>query len=229
MNIFNKKENASYTSEPPQTPYQLAQREWDARIGDARVQASNWRLVAILSLVAAVLLLLLLTITMATRTERIFVAEVTKTGQVVNVLRMSIGYNPTVAQKEYFLGEFINLTRGIPLDPVVARQNWLKAYKFLSRRGATQLNTYLRQKNPLDLLGKKTVTIKINDINPVSNSTFQIDWTEITTNIDGHDEGEKMYSGVFTLTTNQPTSQAEILQNPLGIYIVDFHISTREV
>ena len=40
-----------------QTPYLRAKKEWDERIGSAIVQAKNWRLLALITSVLALLLL----------------------------------------------------------------------------------------------------------------------------------------------------------------------------
>jgi type IV secretory pathway TrbF-like protein len=56
-----------------------------------------------------------------------------------------------------------------------------------------------------------------------------MDWIETTTDINNQHEQQQKYSGVFTVTLKQPTSQKSILQNPLGLYIVNFNISQREV
>ena len=57
-----KRSNLRYGETPqPVTPYQKAAQKWDERIGTARVQAHNWRLMALgsvlLSLVLAAILL----------------------------------------------------------------------------------------------------------------------------------------------------------------------------
>ncbi|CAH1660612.1 hypothetical protein CHELA1G11_12517 [Hyphomicrobiales bacterium] len=53
MNLF-KRPAAHYGKTPqPETPYQRAAQVWDDRIGSARVQAKNWRLMAFGSLVLA--------------------------------------------------------------------------------------------------------------------------------------------------------------------------------
>lgn len=227
MNPF-KKETSKYESPESQTPYQRAKLEWDERIGNARTQAKNWRIVAILALFAIILLLATLVSVLNQKTNKVFIAEVTKTGRVVNVSPLLVKYQPTIAQQEYFIAHFIELVRSLPLDPVVAKNNWLNAYNFLNARGAERLNTFLREHNPTTMLGKKTVTVKIVDINPISNSSFEVDWTETIVNSNGQNEGEKNFSGIFTVTLKQPTSQKEILTNPLGIYITDFNLSTRE-
>src|SRR4030081_1414964 len=46
MNLF-RRPSARYGQTPaPETPYQRAAQVWDERIGSARVQARNWRLMA---------------------------------------------------------------------------------------------------------------------------------------------------------------------------------------
>lgn len=221
-----KKEVVTYKSEEPSTPYQRAGQEWDLRIGSSSVQAKNWRLCALLSLAIALLATLILIITLATRKEKIFIAEVTKEGRVVNVAPLTIKYQPNEAQKEYFIANFIELTRSLTLDPVAMNKNWISAYNFLSNRGGQQFSKYFKEANPKAILGKKTVTIDITDINPVSPATMHVNWTETTINTDGQEEGKKNYSGIFTIALKQPVTRAEILRNPLGIYIVDFNIST---
>jgi len=221
-----KKEVVTYKNEEPSTPYQRAGQEWDLRIGSSTDQAKNWRLCALLALAVSVLTIIVLIITLAMWKEKIFIAEVTKEGRVVNVAPLTIKYQPNEAQKEYFIANFIELTRSLTLDPVAVKKNWVSAYNFLSSRGGQQFSKYFKEANPTALLGKKTVTIQITDINPVSPATMHVNWTETTVNTNGQEEGQKNYSGIFTIALKQPTTRAEILRNPLGIYIVDFNIST---
>ena len=49
---FFKRSSTHYGKSPePETPYQRAAQVWDERIGSARVQARNWRLMAFGSLI----------------------------------------------------------------------------------------------------------------------------------------------------------------------------------
>src|SRR5262249_8153115 len=53
MNLF-RRPSVPYGQTPaPETPYQRAAQVWDERIGSARVQARNWRLIAFGNLVLA--------------------------------------------------------------------------------------------------------------------------------------------------------------------------------
>jgi type IV secretion system protein TrbF len=226
-NVF-KKETPNYSSERAETPYQRAKKEWDDRLGGVNAQSANWRFVAVLSLLVSFVLLILLIISLSMGKDRVFVAQVAKTGRVVNVASLQTQYRPTVAQEEYFIAHFIKLIRELPLDPVVAKRNWLNAYSFLTQSSSEKLNQYLRKDNPLKYLGKKTVTVQIDSINPISDKSFQVEWTEVSIGSDGQAEGKQTISGVFTIVVHQPTSQQAILKNPLGIYIVDFNFSSRE-
>jgi type IV secretion system protein VirB5 len=50
MNVFRKPSVRYGTTPEPETPYQRAAQVWDERIGSARLQAKNWRLMAFGSL-----------------------------------------------------------------------------------------------------------------------------------------------------------------------------------
>ena len=149
------KEAQRYRSDPVETPYLRAQQEWDQRIGNARVQAKNWRLAALLSLLLSLCLMVLVYVVLSLHKDTLFVAQVEKSGRVVNVAPLNRYYKPTQAQTEYFVTQFIQLIRNLPMDPVVARQDWMKAYQFTSRRGSQQLNQFMRQANVIKMLGKK--------------------------------------------------------------------------
>lgn len=223
-----KKEQVSYSSGEIITPYQRAQQEWDIRIGQSRLQARNWRILSTLSLLVAALLAVILMLALAKNHDHVYIAEVTKEGKVVNVTSLDTSYQPNEAQKEYFVAHFIELTRSIPLDPVLAKKNWLNAYDFLDSRGAELLNHYFRQSNPIALLGKKTITIQIADIHPISPTTYHVNWVENVTNNNGQEEAKNGFGGIFTITMRPPTKHEEILHNPLGICIIDFSITPKE-
>ncbi|MEM9243054.1 MAG: conjugal transfer protein TrbF [Pseudomonadota bacterium] len=208
-----------------ETPYQHAKQLWDQRIGNAQVQARNWRFAAIINGILAIVLVGALVFAVRQIKPHLFIAQVTSSGQVVNVEPLRAAYTPSETQQQYFLAHFVTLIRSVPLDPVVARQNWSDAYHFLSERGAMILTNYWKNNSPISLLGKQTVTVEINSVNPISPNTFSVNWTETIINLAGQQTSQKKYTGVFTIAILPPTTQQQILQNPLGLYITDFHFS----
>jgi len=223
---FNQ-ETPNYTSPPAETPYLRAKQQWDDRMAVFALSADLWRKIAIVSIGFTFLLLILLLVSLSWHKPSLYVAEVGQDGQVVNVKLLAENYQPTEAQEEYFIVQFIKLIRQVPLDPVAAKNNWLMAYNFLSNRGAQVLNQFFQKNNPLSELSKKTVTVNITSINPLSKNSFQVEWTEQSVDQNGQVIGQQNMSGTFTIKIDAPKTKEQMLLNPLGIYIIDFHISPR--
>ncbi|MGY3460838.1 type IV secretory pathway TrbF-like protein [Bradyrhizobium sp. LM3.4] len=144
-----KRPSVHYGRTPePVTPYQKAAQVWDDRIGSARVQAKNWRLMAFgcLALSTGLAGSLVWQSTQGTITP--WVVEVDRLGQAQRVAPANTDYQPTDPQIAYHLARFIEDVRGLPADAIVLRQNWLRAYDFTTDRGAAALNDYARTNDP---------------------------------------------------------------------------------
>src|SRR5687768_970915 len=97
-----RRASVRYSQTPtPITPYQAAQQVWDDRLGSARVQARNWRLIAFgglaLSFVMAAGLMWQSTRSIVTP----YVVEVDTQGAVRAVGAATEAYRPTDAQIAY--------------------------------------------------------------------------------------------------------------------------------
>src|SRR5213075_2790437 len=91
----------------PETPYQRAGQLWDERIGSARVQARNWRLIAFGGLLlSAGLSGGLLWQSMQSRVLP-YVVEVDRLGEARAVSSASADYRPTDPQIAWHLSHFI--------------------------------------------------------------------------------------------------------------------------
>jgi len=136
MSLF-KRAAAHYGKTPdPETPYQRAAQVWDERIGSARVQAKNWRLMAFGCLILAGGFATALVWQSARGTVVPYVVEIDRHGEARAVEAASAGYRPSDPQIAWHLARFIEEVRGLPADPIVVRQNWLRAYEFTTDRGA---------------------------------------------------------------------------------------------
>ncbi|RYE64630.1 MAG: conjugal transfer protein TrbF, partial [Oxalobacteraceae bacterium] len=108
----------------PETPYQRAGQVWDERIGSARAQASNWRLMALGGLaVSAGLSAALVWQSLQSRVTP-YVVEVDKLGEARAVAPATAVYEPSDAQIAWFLSRFVANIRSRSLDPVLMRANW---------------------------------------------------------------------------------------------------------
>ena len=120
----------------PVTPYQKAAQLWDERIGAARVQARNWRLMSFGCLSLSVGLAAgLVWQSMQSRVTP-YVVEVDRLGEVQAVAPAIQSYQPGDAQIAWYLARFITDVRSLSIDPVLVRKNWLEAYDFATDRAA---------------------------------------------------------------------------------------------
>ena len=156
----------------PETPYQKAAQVWDERIGSARVQARNWRLMAFGSLVPVGLPRGGLVWQSARGTITPWVVRDRQLGQAQAIAPASADYQPTDPQIAYHLARFIEDVRGLPADPIVLRQQWLRAYDFTTDRGAVALNEYARTNDPFAKLGKIQISIEVSSVIRASPEIF---------------------------------------------------------
>src|SRR5258705_8485675 len=91
----------------PETPFQKASQIWDERIGSARVQARNWRLIAFGNLFLAAGLPGGLIWEAARGTVTPWVVEIYKLGQARAAAPAVFGYRPTDPPIALHLSPFI--------------------------------------------------------------------------------------------------------------------------
>jgi type IV secretion system protein TrbF len=217
--MFFKRTHLHYgQTEAPVTPYQKAAQVWDERLGSARVQARNWRLLAFgcLGLVGG----LSLQLAVLSTTSRVtpYVVEVERGGAIRAVAPAVESYEPSDAQIAAELARFIEHVRGVSIDPVVVKQNWLKAYDYATDRAAQTLNDYARENDPFAKIGQRSVSVEITSVVRASPTSFQLRWREKAFE-NGSLAGTQSFTGVLTIVSKPPRDAATLRANPLGIYV----------
>src|SRR6266404_3258247 len=176
-----KRSSVRYGRTPaPETPYQKAGQVWDERIGSARVQASNWRLMAFGCLLLSGGLASGLVWQSARGTVTPWVVQVDWLGQAQAIAPADSNYQPTDPQIAFHLARFVEDIRGLPADGIVLRQNWLRAYDFTSDRGAAALNDYARVNDPFVKLRKVQISIEVSSVIRASPTSFRVAWIQRT-------------------------------------------------
>ncbi|AVS94519.1 conjugal transfer protein TrbF [Paracidovorax avenae] len=214
-----KRPRVRYGDTPqPATPYQVAAQAWDERIGSARVQARNWRLIAFGCLSLALLMAGGLVWRSAQSIVTPYVVEVDRSGQVRAVGEAASTYRPDDAQIAYQLAQFITRVRSLSVDPVVVRQNWLDAYSYATDKGAGVLNDFARSNDPFARVGKESVTVQITSVVRASESSFNVRWTEQRF-ANGALAGTERWTAVVSIVLQPPRTEQKLRKNPLGIYV----------
>lgn len=202
----------------PVTPYQKAAQLWDERIGAARVQARNWRLMAFGCLTLSVGLAGGLVWQSAQSRVTPFVVEVDKLGEVQAVAPAIQHYQPTDAQIAWFLARFITDVRSLSIDPVLVRKNWLEAYDFVTDRAAVFLNGYANANDPFKAIGDRSVSVDVTSVVRASDTSFQVKWTEQVYR-QGNLVSTERWTAILTVTLSPPRSADVLRNNPLGLTI----------
>ena len=202
----------------PVTPYQKAAQLWDERIGAARVQARNWRLMAFGSLFLSAGLACAVVWQATSGTVVPWVVQVDRLGQPQAVAPATIDYTPTDPQIAWHLARFIEETRAISVDPIVLRQSWLRAYDYTTDRGAAALNDYARVNDPFAKLGKEQVTVEVSSVIRASPDSFRVAWVE-RRYVDGALATTERWTAILTIAIQTPRDVERLKKNPLGVYV----------
>lgn len=211
----------------PETPFLRARQEWDNRIGASAIQAKNWRLACLGAITCSMLTVGALTIQIRQNKIIPVIVGIDKERGEPMVLGRAdqYVYKPQLQEIKYFLSNFITLVRAVPSDPVLIKQNWLKAYAFLRRDAANVLNdlTNRDENSPLKRLGELTVLIQpIAVVQIDGGNSYQARWEESI--YDGHGSPVERFTmtGIFTIEIQPPRDENSLSNNPLGFYITNF-------
>jgi type IV secretion system protein VirB5 len=218
MTIFSRP-GVRYGATPAlETPYQRAAQVWDDRIGSARAQARNWRLMAFGSLALSVGLAGALVWQNSRGTITPWIVQVDRLGQAQAVAPASAEYHPSDPQIAWHLARFIEEVRSIPADPVVVRQNWLRAYDYTTDRGALALNDYARAADPFSQIGKVQVAVDVASVVRASPSSFRVEWVERRYQ-DGVLSSTQRWAAILTIVLQSPRTAEDLRKNPLGVFV----------
>jgi type IV secretion system protein VirB5 len=214
-----KRHSVRYSHTPqPETPYQKAAQVWDERIGSARVQARNWRLMAFGCLVLSAGLASGLVWQAARGTITPWVVQVDRLGQAQAVAPANAFYLPTDPQIAFHLARFIEDVRGLPTDAIILRQGWLRAYEFTTDRGAAALNDYARVNDPFAKLGKVQISVEVSSVIRASPESFRVAWTERRYE-NGQLTATERWTAILSVVIETPRDADRLRKNPLGVYV----------
>ena len=208
------------SASPRSTPYQRAAQVWDDRMGLSLAHARNWRRLAFANLALAGFLGAGWWMQSQQAVVKPFVVEVSSWGQTQKITAIGGRYEPTEAQVGYALSEWVRQVRAKSIDPIVIRQNWLKAYDLVTPKAASFLNAWAQAHDPFADAGHEAVVVEVLNVVRRTERTYDLQWRE-TRFVNGQPAGQGRWRALITTRLQPPRTEAELMKNPLGIRIED--------
>ena len=209
---------------PPENPYVAARQEWNERYGSYVKAAAAWRIVGIVGMLLAVISTSY-ALYQSTQVKLVpYIVEVDKLGTAASTgFPQQIEYaDPRVVRAT--LGSFVSNFRSVTPDAVVQKQYIDRTYALLrtSDPATEKINAWVRGNSPFDKARNATVAIEVNNVVPLSNQSYQIDWTEYERDRKGKETAVRRFRGVAAVTLTPPQDEGVIRLNPIGLYLRDF-------
>jgi type IV secretion system protein VirB5 len=214
----------------PENPYALGRREYDDRYERLAKNAAAWKRVAFLML----LLLSVSTVVVLWMAQTVkvvpFVVQVDRHGYEIAVQPAEAHEVTDDRIVMARVADFITNTRSVYSDAAAMMTFIEKAYNSVESTSPAlrKLDAWFRENNPFaqrDTVLSVTVESVLR-ATPESNATWQAEWTEKTYDR-GMPKSERFSKGTFVIEFHAPESIAEIMKNPLGIFISDFNITEK--
>ena len=222
--MFHRPEHFT-PSTTSQSPAEKASRKWDAREGEIIEQNYNLRRLLLGLVVVIVALAGALCYKAVTENTLVYVVETDiKTGEVRNVgtANSMANYTPSDEVYSYFIRQFVQDIRSVPLDEVVYNKQLSTAYSFLTKDGANILTSRMEAENRVQKMHNATVQVTINSVIPMEGGkSYQVRWSEVEYRAGASKREVTPYTGIFTVEIIKTDDKEKLAVNPLGIYIKD--------
>ncbi|MGB3388517.1 MAG: conjugal transfer protein TrbF [Pseudaminobacter sp.] len=209
---------------PPENPYLAARQEWNERYGSYVMAARAWRIVGVTGMLMAVIGFSY-ALYQSTQVKLVpYIVEVDRFGTAASAgFPQQIEYADARVVRAT-LGSFVSNFRSVTPDAVVQKQYIDRTYALLrtSDPATEKINAWFRGNSPFDRAVTMTVAIEVTNIVPLSNQSYQVDWTEFQRDRQGKELGTRRYRGIATVTLTPPQDEAVIRFNPIGLYLRDF-------
>jgi type IV secretion system protein TrbF len=212
-------------SAAPLTAFEHARIEWFERYGCAIVDRDRmfvgWVLTTLALLAACAALLVL----MPLKTVEPFVVRVADNGSVVAERAAAQRYQPGRAERTYFVSRWVQQV--LTIDPFLTERQLAEAYRMTSGLATQQLLDWMKSDRPIERLKKDAGlhrSVSIVTVAPLDDTVLQV---RVRT------ETRSLVNAALTRTYQitvhyaivPPKTEAEIIQNPIGLYVTRFNIA----
>jgi type IV secretion system protein VirB5 len=209
-------------------PYLHARRNWNSAVDRAFSHLHVWQLMGVAGLLVGLAGVAGITYVGSLSKFRPYVVEVDKLGEAVAVKPADVAVEVDQRVIRASLASFIASARLVTPDVDLGRKAVFTVYAMLQTKdpALAKINEWFngsKESDPFERAKKVTVSTDIDSVEPVSASSWQVDWMETTRDRDGVLVGRPVHMRAVLEIYLQPPGgsarESDIQRNPLGIYI----------
>ena len=204
-------------------PYLSARREWDERYGDQITRAKNWRAMAFLSgLIALVATSGVVWLSVRSHVVPFVVLVDSLSRPVASGIAEQASVNDDRLKRASIFTWVENL-RLVTTDGVTQRRAIDRVYAEIGNGTAAQtfISDFYRSNPPSKRAQTETVSVEVNSVLPTSDRTYEVEWVETTRDLYGAVKATDRWKGSFSVVINPPQDERQARVNPVGLYITN--------
>jgi type IV secretion system protein VirB5 len=202
-------------------PYLAARKEWDERYGEFITRARNWRALALISVLVALVATGGLVWLTAKSHVIPFVVLIDSLGRpVASGLAEQTPVGDDLLRRAV-IQDWIENLRMVTTDGIVQRRAIDRVYAHIASGTSAQafISEFYRNDPPFKRAQTDTVAVEVKSVLPTSDQTFEVDWVETSRDLYGNVKSTDHWKGSFTIAVNAPTEERQARVNPLGVYV----------
>lgn len=214
-----------------ENPYLNARRGWNDHVGAVVASRQMWQLLGLMALLI-VLAAVGGLVYIGSQSKFVpYVVEVDKLGQALAVAPAQRAAQADARVVHAAVASFIGDARLVTPDVALQRKAIFRLYAMLSPNdpATAKANEWLNghaQSSPFKRAARETVSTDILSVLPQTPQTWQVDWMETTRDRQGLLLGDpqrmRALVTVYTVAATPQTTEEQLRNNPLGIYVRDF-------
>jgi type IV secretion system protein VirB5 len=202
-------------------PYLAARKEWDERYGDVITRARNWRTVAAISALSALVTAGGMAWLSARSHVVPFVVLIDSLGRPVAsglAEQASVGDDRL---RRAVIQDWVENVRMVTTDGVAQRRAIGRVYAHIASGTSAQafISEFFRKDPPFKRAQTGTVSVEVKSVLPTSDRSFEVDWMETSRDLYGGIKSSDHWKGSITVAVNAPTEERQVRVNPLGLYV----------
>lgn len=210
----------------PHTAYAKGKREWFERMGSPVVERDRYFILAAIFGLAFIAVVVALVRLMPLNRVEPFVVQVDKlTGQAVPTRAAAQSYKPGAPEKQYFVTKWVRAL--LELDPNTTERALSEAYDTTRAKGTEEITDFINKTKPIVRVRTEaglTRTVEIKSYSPLNEQSALV---RVVTEERGM--GKQTIRRFYVVTVHYaidaPDTEAEIMKNPIGLFVTHFAIN----